>query len=56
MRRYHDIFGEKVKLKEMPREPQLSDFYTPSDDQHDRELGFITISMVGIGAIVYYKS
>ena len=35
-------------------EPELSDYYTPSDEQHDRELGFIALSIVGIGGVLYY--
>ena len=53
MKRYHQAFGEK--LSELPPEPKLSDFYTPSEDQHNAELAFITISMVGLGAFIYYK-
>ena len=53
MKRYHQAFGEK--LSELPTEPKLSDFYTPSEDQHNAELAFITISMVGLGAFLYYK-
>ena len=32
----------------------LSDYYTPSDEQHHRELGFIALSMIGIGGVLYY--
>ena len=39
MREYHEVFGHE--LPPMPREPVLSDFYTPSDEQHYRELEFI---------------
>ena len=39
MREYHEVFGHE--LQPLPREPVLSDFYTPSDEQHYRELGFI---------------
>ena len=52
MRDYHEVFGHD--LPALPREPVLSDFYTPTDDQHCRELGFITLSMIGIGGILYY--
>ena len=52
MREYYSVFGER--LKPLPPEPVLSDFYTPSDDQHERELAFITLSMAGIGGILYY--
>ena len=37
MREYHEVFGHE--LQPLPREPVLSDFYTPSDEQHYRELG-----------------
>merc|ERR1711911_466451 len=53
MKQYRKAFG--VKLSELPPEPKLSDFYTPSEDQHNSELVFITVSMVGLGAFIYYK-
>ena len=53
MKQYHQAFGEK--LSKLPPEPKLSDFYTPSEDQHNAELVFITVSMVGLGAFIYYK-
>ena len=46
MREYHEVFGHE--LPPLPREPMLSDFYTPTDEQHYRELGFIALSMIGI--------
>ena len=52
MREYHEIFGHE--LPPLPREPVLSDFYTPSNEQHYRELGFIALSMIGIGGVLYY--
>ena len=52
MREYHEVFGHE--LPPPPREPVLSDFYTPSDEQHYRELGFIALSMIGIGGVLYY--
>ena len=52
VREYHEVFGHELPL--LPREPVLSDFYTPSDEQHYRELGFITLSMIGIGGVLYY--
>merc|ERR1711911_14750 len=52
MREYYQVFGKY--LQSLPPEPKLSDFYTPSNDQHDRELAFITISMIGVGAAIYY--
>ena len=53
MREYHEVFGHE--LPSLPREPILSDFYTPSDEQHYRELGFIALSMIGIGGVLYYS-
>ena len=52
MRECHEVFGHE--LPPLPREPVLSDFYTPTDEQHYRELGFIVLSMVGIGEVLYY--
>ena len=52
MREYHEVFGHE--LPPLPREPVLSDFYTPTDEQHYRELGFIALSMIGIGGVLYY--
>ena len=47
MREYHE-------LPPLPREPVSSDFYTPSNERHYRELGFIALSMIGIGGVLYY--
>ena len=52
MREYHEVFGHE--LPPLPREPVLSDFYTPTDELHYRELGFIVLSMIGIGGVLYY--
>ena len=51
MKEYHEVFGHE--LQPLPREPVLSNFYTPSDEQHYRELGFIALSMIGIGGVLY---
>ena len=51
MRGDHEVFGHK--LPPLPREPVLSDYYTPTDEQHYRELGFIALSMIGIGGVLY---
>ena len=34
----------------LPPKPVLYDFYVPSEDRHNRELAFITLSMTVIGA------
>ena len=52
MSEYHEIFGHK--LPPLPQEPVLSNFYTPSNEQHGRELAFITLSIVVIGEVLYY--
>ena len=39
----------------LPPKPVLSDCYVPSEDHHNRELTFITISMIGIGAFLWYS-
>ena len=52
MREYHEVFGHELPL--LPREPVLSDFYNLTDEQHCRELGFIALSMIGIGGVLYY--
>ena len=52
MRECHEVSGHK--LPPLPREPVLSDYCTPSNEQYDRELAFITLSMVGIGGVSWY--
>ena len=52
IREYHEVFGHE--LPPLPREPVLSDFYTPINEQHHRELGFIALSMIRIGGVLYY--
>ena len=52
MREYHEVFGHE--LPPLPRKPVLNDFYTPTNEQHYRELGFIVLSMIGIGGVLYY--
>ena len=42
------------ELPPLPREPVLSDFYMPSDEQNYRELGFIALGMIGIGGGLYH--
>ena len=43
------------QLEPLPPKQVLSDFYVPSEDHHNRELAFITLSMVGIGAFLWYS-
>ena len=42
------------QLEPLPLKPVLSDFYVPSEDHHNRELTFITLSMFGVGALLWY--
>ena len=44
-----------VRLEPLSPKPVLSDFYVPSEDHHNRELAFITLSMVGIGTFLWYS-
>ena len=38
-------------LEPLPPEPVLSVFYVPSEDHHNHELTFITLSLIGVGAL-----
>ena len=53
MQQYFIVTGRQ--LEPLPPKPVLSDFYLPSEDHHNRELAFITLSMVGIGAFLWYS-
>ena len=46
MQEYAETFGPE-------RKPQLSDFYTPSDDQQEYETAFIIAGTAGLGLLVY---
>ena len=50
MRKYHEVFGHKLSL--LPPRPVLSDFYTPSNEQNDRDSAFIASSMIGIRGVL----
>ena len=52
MREYREVFCCQLPL--LLQELVLSDFYTPSNEQHDRELAFIALSMVGNGKVLWY--
>ena len=54
MREYHEVFGHEFRGAPLPQESVLSDFYTPTDEQHYQELGFIALSMTGIRGVLYY--
>ena len=42
------------ELEPLPPKPVLSDFYVPSEDHHICELTFVTLSMIGMGAFLWY--
>ena len=42
-------------LEPLPPKPVLSDFYVPSEYHHDCELTITTLSMIGIGAFLWYS-
>ena len=42
------------QVEPLPPEPVFSDFYVPSEGHHNRELTFITLSMIGTGAFLWY--
>lgn len=51
MKEYYYITGKQ--LPALPPKPVLSDFYTPSEDQKNREIAFIVGGMVLTGFLVY---
>ena len=53
MQQYFIVTGKQ--MEPLPSKPVLSDFYVPSEDHHNRELAFITLSMIGIGALLWYS-
>ena len=52
MQQYFIVTGRQ--LEPLPPKPVLSDYYIQSEDHHNRELAFITLSMIGIGAFLWY--
>ena len=50
MQQYFLVTGRQ--LQPLPPKPILSDFYTLSEDHHNRELAFITLSMIRMGAFL----
>ena len=53
MREYHRVTGGQ--LDSLGDKPRLSDFYTPSDDQRDREIAFVVVGMVAVTGLVAYQ-
>ena len=54
MQQYFLMTGRQ--LEPLPPKPVLPDFYVPSEDHYNRELAFITLSMIGIGAFLWYSN
>jgi len=55
MREYAHVFGQDKAAAAAAdlREPVLSDFYSPSDDQKNRELAFVTLGVAATGLLAY---
>ena len=53
MQQYFVVTGRQ--LEQLQPKPILPDFYVPSEDHHNHELAFITLSMVGMGAFLWYS-
>ena len=53
MLEYYRVFAEK-KIKPLPSEPQLSDFYHPSESQKNGKLLFAAVA-TGIATYALYK-
>ena len=53
MQQYFLVTGRQ--LEPLPPQTVLSDFYVPSEDHHNHELAFISLSMIGIGAFLWYS-
>ena len=51
MSEYAQVTGKQ--LDPMGPEPVISDFYTPSDDQKDREIAFVLLGMTATGLVAY---
>ena len=51
IREYARVTGQNLGL--LDPEPQLPDFYTPSNGQKDREIAFIVLGMAATGLVAY---
>ena len=51
MQKYAQVTGHN--LNPLGAEPQLADFYHPSDDQKDREIAFVILGMAATGFVAY---
>ena len=53
IQQYFIVTGKQ--LDTLPPKPVLSDYYMLSEDHHNCELTFITISMIEIGAFLWHS-
>ena len=53
MQQYFLVTGRQ--LEPLPAKPALFDFYVPSEDHHNGELACIAVSVIGIGAFLWYS-
>jgi hypothetical protein len=51
MKSYYYITGKQIE--DLPPKPKLSDFYTPSEDQKNREIAFIVVGMIVTSFIAF---
>ena len=51
MQEYAQVTGHT--LDPLGPEPQLADFYSPSEGQKDREIGFVILGMAATGLVAY---
>ena len=51
----HYLLVTGRQLEPLPPKTVLFNFYVASEDHHNRELSFITLSMIGIGAFLWYS-
>ena len=52
MHEYAKVTGQN--LDPMGPEPQLANFYSPSDGQEDREIAFVVLGMAATGLVAYH--
>ena len=52
MQQYFLVTGRQ--LEPLPPKPVFWDFYVPSENHNNRELTFLTLLMIGIGAFIWY--
>ena len=53
MQQYFIVTGRQ--LEPLPPKPVLSDIYVQSEDHHNCELAFISLSMIRIEAFLWYS-